>query len=44
MFNFIQGHPVPVYANAGTLADLERTFWYVFAPTQRGGGASRRSH
>ncbi len=37
MFNFIQGRPVPVYGNAGTLADLERTFWYVFAPTQRGG-------
>ena len=37
MFNFIHGRPVPVYGNAGTLADLERTFWYVFAPTQRGG-------
>ncbi|HET6373699.1 MAG TPA: MBL fold metallo-hydrolase [Candidatus Polarisedimenticolia bacterium] len=37
MFNFLQRAPIPVYGSAMTLSDLERTFWYVFAPTQKGG-------
>ncbi len=37
MFNFLQGSPVPVYANRRTLDDLERTFWYVALPVQKGG-------
>jgi len=31
MYNFRQQRPVPLYGNAGTLADIEKTFWYVFA-------------
>jgi len=30
MFNFRQQSAMPIYANAGTLRDLGRTFWYVF--------------
>lgn len=31
MFNFRQQRPMPLYANAATLADIRKTFWYVFA-------------
>ncbi len=30
MFNFRQQRAMPVHSSAGTLADLRRTFWYVF--------------
>ena len=30
MFNFRQQGAVPIYTNASTIRDLERTFWYVF--------------
>lgn len=33
MFNFLQQRPVPVHAGAAALADLRRTFWYVFEPS-----------
>jgi len=31
MFNFRQQRPMPLYGNASTLADIQRTFWYVFS-------------
>jgi phosphoribosyl 1,2-cyclic phosphate phosphodiesterase len=34
VFNFRQQRSLPVHANADTLAQLARTFWYVFEPTQ----------
>jgi phosphoribosyl 1,2-cyclic phosphate phosphodiesterase len=34
VFNFRQRRSLPVHANAETLAQLRRTFWYVFEPTQ----------
>jgi len=34
IFNFRQQRSLPVHANAETLAQLSRTFWYVFEPTQ----------
>ena len=34
VFNFRQRRALPVYGNAETLAQLRRTFWYVFEPTQ----------
>jgi phosphoribosyl 1,2-cyclic phosphate phosphodiesterase len=37
-FNWRQRAPVPAYGSAGTLADLSRTFWYVFESVQVGGG------
>jgi phosphoribosyl 1,2-cyclic phosphate phosphodiesterase len=37
-FNIIQQQPIPVYADAGTLDDLRRTFSYVFAPPVVAGG------
>ncbi len=37
-FNWIQRGAVPVYGSAATLADLRRTFWYVFEHVQVGGG------
>ncbi|HUL74013.1 MAG TPA: MBL fold metallo-hydrolase [Vicinamibacterales bacterium] len=38
-FNVISGAPIPVYGNERTLADLRRTFAYVFDPgTGKGGG------
>lgn len=33
MFNFRQQSSMPIHANAATLGDLRRTFWYVFEPT-----------
>ncbi len=30
MFNYRQQMPIPVYGNERTLADVRRTFWYVF--------------
>ncbi|HEY3174314.1 MAG TPA: MBL fold metallo-hydrolase [Candidatus Polarisedimenticolia bacterium] len=33
MFNFRQQAPMPIYASAATLADIRRTFWYVFEAT-----------
>lgn len=35
MFNFRQERSMPIYGSPGTLADVARTFWYVFddAPT-----------
>ncbi|MFI5177068.1 MAG: MBL fold metallo-hydrolase [Vicinamibacterales bacterium] len=38
-FNMINRAPVPIYADARTLADVERTFAYIFDPrTAKGGG------
>lgn len=38
-FNVLMGRPMPVFADAGTLADLRRVFSYAFAdPPPRGGG------
>lgn len=37
-FNEMQGGELPVFARPEVLADLERTFRYVFIPTQLGGG------
>ncbi len=37
-YNMITKQPVPVYSDAGTLADLRRTFAYVFAPDAPSGG------
>lgn len=38
-FNVLMGHPVPVFGDARTLADLRRVFAYAFAdPPPRGGG------
>lgn len=34
IFNFRQRRALPVHANSETLEQLERTFWYVFEPTQ----------
>jgi phosphoribosyl 1,2-cyclic phosphate phosphodiesterase len=34
IFNFRQRRALPVYGNAETFRQLERTFWYVFEPTQ----------
>ena len=33
MFNFRQQSSMPIHANAATLRDLRRTFWYVFEPS-----------
>src|SRR5262249_20936047 len=30
MFNYRQQRPMPLYGSAATLADIRRTFWYVF--------------
>jgi phosphoribosyl 1,2-cyclic phosphate phosphodiesterase len=41
-FNEMQRKPMPCYADAGTMADVRRTFGYVFeAPTEKGGGLPR---
>ena len=37
-FNWLQRGAIPVYGSAETLADLSRTFWYVFEQVQVGGG------
>jgi phosphoribosyl 1,2-cyclic phosphate phosphodiesterase len=37
-FNVLQQSPLPCYGDAPTLADLRRTFAYIFAPTVAGGG------
>jgi phosphoribosyl 1,2-cyclic phosphate phosphodiesterase len=37
-FNWRQRAAVPVYGSEETLADLSRTFWYVFEQVQAGGG------
>ncbi len=38
-FNVMQGHPMPCFGDAHTLAELRQTFRYVFdTPKQRGGG------
>ena len=37
-FNWLQRGAIPVYGSAETLADLSRTFWYVFEQVQMGGG------
>lgn len=37
-YNMITKQPVPVYSDPGTLADLRRTFAYVFAPDAPSGG------
>jgi phosphoribosyl 1,2-cyclic phosphate phosphodiesterase len=37
-FNWRQRAPIPAYGSAETLADLSRTFWYVFETVQEGGG------
>jgi len=38
-FNMLSGEPMPMYGARATLADLRRTFGYVFDPgTPRGGG------
>lgn len=34
VFNFRQQRALPVFGNAETLAQLRRTFWYAFEPTQ----------
>jgi phosphoribosyl 1,2-cyclic phosphate phosphodiesterase len=40
-FNELQGGELPVYGRPGTLADLRKSFWYVFQETQVGGGKPR---
>lgn len=38
-FNGLQREPIPCYADARTIADIRRTFAYIFSPdTPRGGG------
>jgi phosphoribosyl 1,2-cyclic phosphate phosphodiesterase len=37
-FNVLQGGPLPLYADARTLADLRRVFGYVFHPVAEQGG------
>ncbi len=37
-FNWIQHGAIPVYASAPVLADLARSFWYVFESVQVGAG------
>ncbi len=37
-FNVLSGRPLPCYADAQTLADIRRTFAYVFEPAVAGGG------
>jgi phosphoribosyl 1,2-cyclic phosphate phosphodiesterase len=37
-FNILQRSAIPAYADAATLADLKRTFHYVFDPPQEKGG------
>jgi len=37
-FNLLQGSAIPCFADAQTLADLRRTFWYVFDGLARVGG------
>lgn len=37
-FNEMQGAEMPIYSGEVTLRDLERSFQYVFIPTQLGGG------
>ncbi len=37
-YNMLTRRPVPVYADAGTLADLRRTFAYIFDPDAPAGG------
>jgi phosphoribosyl 1,2-cyclic phosphate phosphodiesterase len=41
-YNWISGQPMPIYAEAGTLADLRRIFGYVFSSdAPRGGGVPK---
>lgn len=40
-FNDLQGHDMPCYGSAETLADLRQAFGYVFTETQVGGGKPR---
>ena len=38
-FNILQRQAIPAYADAGTSADIRRTFYYVFdPPAEKGGG------
>jgi phosphoribosyl 1,2-cyclic phosphate phosphodiesterase len=38
-FNILQRQAIPAYADAGTSADIRRTFYYVFEPpAEKGGG------
>jgi phosphoribosyl 1,2-cyclic phosphate phosphodiesterase len=37
-FNVMQRSPIPCFADAGTLADLRRTFTYIFDPAPAAGG------
>lgn len=41
-FNWMQGGPIPCYANAETWAHIRRTFYYAFDGVQRSGGGVPR--
>jgi phosphoribosyl 1,2-cyclic phosphate phosphodiesterase len=41
-YNWMQGRPIPFYANADTWETLRRTFFYVFEGTSRAGGSVPR--
>ena len=43
-FNSIQKSAIPAYADARTLADLKRTFSYIFEPPDQKGGEIGRAH
>lgn len=38
LYNWRQGHPIPMYASPTTWANLRRRFDYIFTPQQIGGG------
>ena len=40
-FNVVQGTPIPCFGDERTLADLRRTFAYIFAPQSQGGGVPK---
>jgi phosphoribosyl 1,2-cyclic phosphate phosphodiesterase len=41
-YNYMQGGPIPCFADAGTLADLRQMFGYIFRPPPAAGGGVPR--
>ncbi len=40
-YNYTQPDPIPIYSRPDVLADLRKVFYYIFNPTQTGGGVPR---